>query len=66
MLRGGNRAMERVDEIQAALHSQPVDVVIQNGLHEHLDFLQYRLIDVTREIGAAFFGQKPAEALAEQ
>jgi hypothetical protein len=41
-------------------------VVIQNGLHEHLDFLQYRLIDVTREIGAAFFGQKPAEALAEQ
>jgi uncharacterized alpha-E superfamily protein len=66
ILKGGNAAMERVDEIQAALHSRPVEDVIKGGLHEYLDWLQLHLNEVTREISKAFFGAVPTEALAEQ
>jgi uncharacterized alpha-E superfamily protein len=66
ILKGGSKAMERVDEIQAALHSRPVEDVIKSGLHEYLDWLQLHLNDVTQEISKAFFGAVPAGALAEQ
>jgi uncharacterized alpha-E superfamily protein len=66
ILKGGSAAMERVDEIQAALHSRPVEDVIKGGLHEYLDWLQLHLNEVTREISKAFFGAVPTEALAEQ
>jgi uncharacterized alpha-E superfamily protein len=66
MLRGGNRAMERVDEIQAALQSQTIDQVIGHGLHEFLDWLQFRFIDLTREIGMDFFGHEPSEDVRKQ
>jgi uncharacterized alpha-E superfamily protein len=66
ILKGGSKAMERVDEIQAALHSRPIEDVIKSGLHEYLDWLQLHLNDVTQEISKAFFGAVPAGALAEQ
>jgi len=66
ILKGGSKAMERVDEIQAALHSRSIDDVIKSGLHEYLDWLQLHLNDVTQEISKAFFGAALAGALAEQ
>jgi uncharacterized alpha-E superfamily protein len=66
ILKGGSKAMERVDEIQAALHSRSIEDVIKTGLHEYLDWLQLHLNDVTQEISKAFFGAVPAGALAEQ
>ncbi len=66
ILKGGSKAMERVDEIQAALHSRSIEDVIKSGLHEYLDWLQLHLNDVTQEISKAFFGAVPAGALAEQ
>ncbi|MFC7332209.1 alpha-E domain-containing protein [Rhodocista pekingensis] len=62
-LRRGNLAMERVDEIQAALETHTIERVIAHGLHEYLDWLQLRLSDVSLEIGRAFFGmEQPAAA----
>ena len=66
ILKGGSKAMERVNEIQAALHSRSIEDVIKTGLHEYLDWLQLHLNDVTQEISKAFFGAVPAGALAEQ
>jgi uncharacterized alpha-E superfamily protein len=66
ILKGGSKAMERVDEIQAALHSRSIDDVIKSGLHEYLDWLQLHLNDVTQEISKAFFGAALAGAMAEQ
>lgn len=66
ILKGGNKAMERVDEIQAALHSRSIEDVIKSGLHEYLDWLQLHLNDVTQEISKAFFGAALAGAMAEQ
>jgi uncharacterized alpha-E superfamily protein len=58
MLQGGNTAMERMDEIMTALHTQNIDSIIQNGLHEYLDSLQLRLGNVTGAISTSFFGQQ--------
>ena len=56
-LRGGNEAMEKVDELLGALLSRPIEVIIRDGLHEYLDWVQEQLCGVTDEIGRAFFGQ---------
>ena len=56
-LRGGNEAMEKVDELLGALLSRPIEVIIRDGLHEYLDWVQGQLCGVTDEIGRAFFGQ---------
>lgn len=55
-LKAASGALEKVDEIHAAMVSRTVEQVIVSGLHEHLDWLQLRLSDVTTEIGNAFFG----------
>ncbi|WP_431859651.1 alpha-E domain-containing protein [Azospirillum sp.] len=59
-LRRGSEAMEKVDELLAALLSRPIEAVIADGLHEYLDWVQRQLIEITAEIGHAFFGQEPA------
>ncbi len=58
LLRGGNGAMEKVDEIQATL-ARPVERVLDDGLHSYLDWLQCRFADVTSELGRDFFGHGP-------
>jgi len=65
-LRRGSEAMEKVDELLAALLSRPIEAVIADGLHEYLDWVQRQLIDITAEIGHAFFGQEPAAAAQVQ
>ncbi|WP_207478984.1 alpha-E domain-containing protein [Arenibaculum pallidiluteum] len=64
-LRGGSGALERLDEIRAVLGSSTADALVARGLHSFLDWVQLRLIDVTREIGTDFFGYA-APAVASQ
>ena len=65
-LRGGNAAMERIDEIMAALSSRPIERVIGDGLHDYLDWLQLRLSNVTSELSRSFFGQTLPEVWQQQ
>ncbi len=57
-LRGGIEAMERLDELRAALDSMTIDDVIGRGTHEFLDFVQAQLIGVTDSMRAAYFGDQ--------
>lgn len=63
-LRGGAEALERLDELRASLEELDIDEVLERGLHEFLDWIQLRLIDIGQSIGRDFFGQPP-EAPAE-
>ncbi|MBP2304385.1 alpha-E domain-containing protein [Azospirillum melinis] len=65
-LRGGSAAMERVDELLAALLSRPIDAVLRDGLHEYLDWIQLQLNIITTEIAQAFFGVQPPLAVQSQ
>lgn len=65
-LRRGAEAMERVDELLGALLSRPIEVVIREGLHDYLDWVQRQLILITTEIGQAFFGQEPPAPPADE
>ncbi len=55
-LRGGDPALEVLDEILAVLISKPIDGVLADGLHQYLDWLQIRLADVAAAVGTGFFG----------
>ena len=55
-LRGGIEAMERLDELRAALDSMTIEDVVGRGTHEFLDFVQSRLIGVTDSMRTAYFG----------
>jgi uncharacterized alpha-E superfamily protein len=71
-LRGTVPALERVEEIRAALLGRPVDAMIADGLHDFLDALQRDLVLLAAEIGTAFFrdwrplADKPAEQTQSQ
>jgi uncharacterized alpha-E superfamily protein len=54
-LRGTAPALERVEDLRAALALRPVDRVISGGLHDFLDGVQRDLIRLAGEIGTAFF-----------
>ena len=54
-LRGTVAALERTEEVRAAILSRPVERVIAEGLHEFLDAVQRDLILLAGEIGTAFF-----------
>jgi uncharacterized alpha-E superfamily protein len=54
-LRGTVAALERTEEVRAAILSRPVERVIADGLHEFLDAVQRDLILLAGEIGTAFF-----------
>lgn len=55
-LRGGASALEKLDEVRALLEGETIDGIIERGLHEFLDWVQRRLIDVDRDLGRDFFG----------
>ena len=63
-LRRGSEAMEKVDELLGALLNRPIEAVINDGLHEYLDWVQAQLCGITDEMGRAFFGQEPAASAA--
>jgi len=54
-LRGTVAALERTEEVRAAILSRPVERVVAEGLHEFLDGVQRDLILLAGEIGTAFF-----------
>jgi len=65
-LRGGNGALDRIDEIRVALVSHSIDHVLRHGLHRFLDWLQMRLSDVTAELSRDFFGASAMEQIEHQ
>ncbi len=70
-LRGTVPALERTEELRAALLGRPVERVIHDGLHQFLDGVQRDLILLAAEIGTAFFRDwrplaEPAAAMQSQ
>ncbi len=60
MLRGGNIASERVDEMLAVIASHSIEQVVASGLHEFLDWLQRQVNTVSDELARSFFGYSTA------
>ncbi len=54
-LRGTRAALERIEEVRAALQGVSAARLVQGGLHEFLDGTQRDLILLAGEIGYAFF-----------
>jgi uncharacterized alpha-E superfamily protein len=54
-LRGTVSALERVEELRAAILGRPVEAIIADGLHQFLDGVQRDLSVMAAEIGTAFF-----------
>jgi uncharacterized alpha-E superfamily protein len=54
-LRGTVGALERTEELRAALLGRSIDRIIEDGLHIFLDGVQRDLILLAGEIGTAFF-----------
>jgi uncharacterized alpha-E superfamily protein len=58
-LRGTHAALERLDELRAALMDQPIEMILQFGLHEFLDWVQLQLIGVQKAVADAFWAPPP-------
>ncbi len=58
-LQGANRAAEQLDRLRGLLSSLTIETIILRGLHEFLDMVQVRLIEVTRDLSETFFGDTP-------
>jgi len=56
-LRGAYAGQERLDELRAALHDQPIEIILQRGLHEFLDYVQLQFINVYNAVADAFWRQ---------
>ena len=54
-LRGTVPALERIEELRAALLGRQVEEIIAQGLHQFLDAIQRDLILLAAEIGTTFF-----------
>jgi uncharacterized alpha-E superfamily protein len=62
-LRGAYAAQERLDELRAALLDQPIEMILQRGLHEFSDYVQLQLTFVHDAVARAFW--RPAEVGGE-
>jgi len=60
-LRGTARTLELLDELRAELDRHDGESVIAVGLHEFIDGIQRRLIEVSAELGRAFFGYEAGD-----
>jgi uncharacterized alpha-E superfamily protein len=65
-LRGGERAIEHLEALRAAIGDIDPDEMLHLGLHEVLDFVQRRLDRVTAELARDFFGYTAAPVPADQ
>jgi uncharacterized alpha-E superfamily protein len=65
-LRGTVAALERIEEMRAALLSNSAERLISDGLHDFLDAVQRDLILLAAEIGNAFFRDWKPEVGARQ
>ncbi|MBU2089926.1 MAG: alpha-E domain-containing protein [Alphaproteobacteria bacterium] len=55
-LRNGAVALERLDEVRAAMDQHTIDDVLREGLHEFSDWIQRQALDLTADIQRDFFG----------
>ncbi len=55
-LKGGFEALEVADHLRVALLSLNIHQIAERGLHEFLDWVQCMLVDLSNEIGRAYFG----------
>ncbi len=58
-LRAGSAAMERMDDLRAALTDQTIEEIILRGLHEFLDWVQLQLRRIQDDIASAFWSVIP-------
>lgn len=54
-LRGGDRALDRLDLLRSVLLARPIEAVISLGLHEFLDGIQGELIAISGLLAEDFF-----------
>ncbi len=64
-LRGAHGALEKLDELRAALADQPIELILHRGLHEFLVWVQLQLMGVHEAVAAAFWAP-PREATQSQ
>jgi uncharacterized alpha-E superfamily protein len=64
-LRGTYAALERLDELRAALIDQPIELILHRGLHEFLDWVQLQFIEVQNAVAAAFWAPAAAPAQSQ-
>jgi uncharacterized alpha-E superfamily protein len=57
-LRGANVVLERMEDLRAAAMNHSIEQILTRGLHEFLDWVQLRLIEVASAIGDAFWRTK--------
>jgi len=55
-LRGGVAASEELDDLRSVLGHEPIDSVLERGLHEFIDWVQVRLNAMHSALGRDFFG----------
>ena len=58
-LRQGGAALERLEELQAALSDQTIEQIILRGLHEFLDWVQVELRSIQDDVADAFWSLRP-------
>lgn len=64
-LRGTYPALERLEELRALLLDQPIEAILQRGLHEFLDWVQVQLQGVHDAVAQAFWSPAPSAAQAQ-
>jgi uncharacterized alpha-E superfamily protein len=64
-LRGAHKALEKLDELRAALADQPIELILHRGLHEFLDWVQMQFMAVHEAVAGAFWAP-PREAAQSQ
>jgi uncharacterized alpha-E superfamily protein len=64
-LRRGGAALERLEELRAAVSDQTIEQIILRGLHEFLDWVQLQLRDIQNDVAEAFWSASPPVATPE-
>ncbi len=64
-LRQGGIALERLEELRAALSDQTIEQIILRGLHEFLDWVQVELRRIQNDVADAFWSLQPVRQEAE-
>jgi len=65
-VRGGNDVAEGLDALRTLLETRSIEQILDQGLHEFIDFLQRYLSEITNRLSTAFFGQSPKPPTSEQ
>ena len=63
--RRGNDVAEALDGLRAILMGLSIDQILRSGLHDFIDFLQCRLIEITDRLSESFFARRSAVRAGE-